>query len=215
MDKIATFFTQSTYFIQQVKEWAEIVLNFETANKYKIENSQGSEIGGIYETGHGFLKVLARLILRSHRPITIEVVDKDSSKILQLHRPFFFIWSNLTIQDTNQKKLGWAKRRFGFLLFKRYDLLDQHGNLFGKICSPFWRIWTFKIACPKTQQELAIISKKWGGILKETFSDADRFGVTFSSPNLTLEQKATIFSTAITVDFDFFEDNSNSISNAT
>jgi uncharacterized protein YxjI len=196
------------FFIQQVKEWAEILVGFETANKYEVSNKNGNSIGGIFEKGTGFIKMLSRMFLRTHRPMDIGVVNKEGKEVLNLQRPFFFFFSDLIITDNQGKLIGYAKRKFGFILFKKYDLLDKNGKIFGKISSPIYKIWTFDVTNILTNTKFATISKKWGGILKEAFSDADRFGVDLSDQSLKTEQKLIIFATAITIDFDFFEDNS-------
>ena len=56
-------------------------------------------------------------------------------------------------------------------------------------------------------RQIATISKKWGGLLKEYISDADKFGVSFEAQNLTTAQKAVIFGAALAIDFDYFENN--------
>merc|ERR1719153_1578187 len=55
-------------------------------------------------------------------------------------------------------------------------------------------------------EEVGKISKKWGGALKEMFTDADTFSVTFPK-DLDSKTKAILFGTAILVDFAYFEDN--------
>ncbi len=58
---------------------------------------------------------------------------------------------------------------------------------------------------------MGVISKKWGGALKEFFTDADKFQVQMPA-TLTIQQKAVVFGAATSVDLDFFEQNSNSAS---
>lgn len=52
------------------------------------------------------------------------------------------------------------------------------------------------------------ITKKWSGLLKEGFTDADNFGVTFPNdwPN---EQKALFLGAVFLIDFVHFEDKGN------
>ena len=57
----------------------------------------------------------------------------------------------------------------------------------------------------KGDREIGTISKNWGGLLKEMFTDADRFHVSFG--NQTWQEKAVIFSAGISIDMDFFDDN--------
>ena len=55
--------------------------------------------------------------------------------------------------------------------------------------------------------EVARISKKWSGLLKEYFTDTDNFMVEFGTKAWSAAQRAVIVATAISIDFDFFENN--------
>ena len=102
-------------------------------------------------------------------------------------------------------RLGSVHRRFA-LLSKKYDLQDQNGAVFASVKSPIWRIWKFPIL-DAVGAEKGCISKKWGGLLKEAFTDADCFLVDYGQGMWSDNQKAVILATAISIDFDFFEDN--------
>lgn len=56
----------------------------------------------------------------------------------------------------------------------------------------------------------AQISKKWGGALREIFTDADTYRVSFENGNWSRFQRRVIFAAAISIDFDFFENNQGS-----
>ena len=56
----------------------------------------------------------------------------------------------------------------------------------------------------------AEIAKKWGGGLREIFTDADTFRVAFGAGSWTPEQRTVVFAAAISIDFDFFENNQGS-----
>jgi uncharacterized protein YxjI len=95
-------------------------------------------------------------------------------------------------------------RRFG-LFSRKYDLRDSFGRTFGRVQSPLWRIWTFFVRAEDGRD--ATIGKKWGGLLREVFADADTFGVDFSQATWAPEERAVIFAAAVSIDFDFFENN--------
>lgn len=50
------------------------------------------------------------------------------------------------------------------------------------------------------------IQKKWSGLFKELYTDADNFGVEFPA-NATPTQKAILFGATFLIDFMYFEDN--------
>ncbi len=193
----------SEVFIRQVKEWGEILTGFETSNKYELLGAKGEKIGHLAEEGSGVFHFLKKQFLRSHRPMTIRVWDNSGQTFLNLRRPFFWFFSDLFIENGEGKKVGQVRRRFG-ILFKKYDLVDPRGHVFGRIKAPLWNIWTFPIL-DKRGEEVGVVSKKWGGILKEVFTDSDKFGIRF--PNWQGDQRLIALACAISIDLDFFEDN--------
>ena len=83
--------------------------------------------------------------------------------------------------------------------------MDSLGHRFAQISGPRWRLWTFPVE--GANGITATISKKWSGMLREFFSDADTFRVEFGPGGWSEEQRAIILAAAISIDFDFFENN--------
>ena len=193
-------------FVQQKKEWTEIIVDWETANRYAVMNQQKQTLGMVAERGGGVLHHLKRALFRSHRGFDIEVTDITGKSTLTLSRKFFFFFSDLFVTSGQGEKIGKIHRRFG-IIHKKYDLFDQHDQLFAQIKSPIWRLWTFPVIAAATDQVTGEISKKWGGVLREIFTDADIYRVQFQNHNWTPQQKAIVFAAAVSIDFDFFEDN--------
>jgi uncharacterized protein YxjI len=206
MSLIADLKENKMFFVQQKKELAEIVLSFETANRYIIMTPSQQLVGFIAERSEGFLTVIKRLLLKSHRGFEVEVTDSAGGRAFHLRRGFFFFFSDLFVYGEMSQLIGSIHRRFG-LLTKKYDLKDSMGRVFATIKSPVWRLWTFPIADPRGLIRGAEITKKWGGVLKEVFTDTDTYCVNFGENELSVEQKAIILAAAISIDFDFFENN--------
>lgn len=193
---------------QHARHWWEILLNWEQANQYHICNNEGRNLGLMEEHSTGFLNALMRVFLGSHRPldITVNLYQRDEV-VLELRRSFFFFFSDLDVITAEGRRLGSVHRRFG-IIYKRYDLLDESGRVFARIASPLWRLWTFPIF-NMDGEKVAVISKKWSGLAKEYFTDADNFALDFGEVDWNLPQKAVIFAAALSIDFDFFENNNN------
>ncbi len=198
----------SQLFIQQKKELAEILIDWETKNQYAIFDAQQTQLGLILERAGGAGDFIRRAFLRSHRPFDVRVTDAQGAHRLSLTRPFFFLFSTLKIEDEHGRVLGNVRRRFG-VIYKRYDLLDATERVFASIKSPRWRLWTFPVAGADGHRE-ATISKKWKGALREIFTDADTFSVDFGHFGWTTDERAVLLGAAISIDFDFFENNQGS-----
>ncbi len=204
MEGLSNFFNGSShYFIKQIKNWGEILIGVEAKNKYVVTDRSGKNVGWVIEKSSGVLNFLTRLILRSHRPLDVRVYDLEEREILRFARPFYFFFSTAMV-FVNEQPIGKIDQRFA-ILKKRYLISDRSGQEIGTIESGFLNFFTFEIES-RSGQKVGKISKKWGGLIKEIFTDGDSFGVEMSE-SLSDIEKALIFSTAISVDFDYFEDN--------
>lgn len=199
---------ENQYFIRQKKEWTEILIDFETRNQYQVIDEDQNEVGTISEVSSGIGGFMKRNVFGSHRSLDVRVHDADGSAVVRLARPFFWLFSSLDVLAEGGAKLGTVERRFG-LIRKKYDLLDEHGHCFAKISSPLWRLWTFP-AEHEREGGTAEVSKKWGGALREIFADADTFRVAIESGTWTATERWVLFAAAISIDFDFFENNQGS-----
>jgi hypothetical protein len=191
-------------FVRQRKEWVEIFVDWETRNQYSILAADGAELGLVVERAGGLWDALRRGFLRSHRPLEAAVVGSDGTPLCSFRRPFFWLFSHLVVSGPDGERMGEVSRRFG-VLYKRYDLSDHLEVRFARIASPRWRLWTFPVEGAHGQT--ATISKKWGGVLREAFSGADTFRIEFGDASWTEEQRAVILAAALSIDFDFFENN--------
>lgn len=192
--------------IKQKKELGELV-GFETRNKYSIETPEGKQIGFAAEQQKGFFGFLFRQFLGHWRTFNILVFDEFKKPILTAKHPFRFFFQRLDLYKNDNSLVGSIQQRFG-IIYKKFDIEAPNGNVIMTMQSPLWRIWTFPIY--KNDNIVSTIRKKWSGLLKETFLDADNFTVEFSHPNLTLEEKTIITIGAIFIDLKYFEKKASS-----
>ena len=190
---------------QHYRHWWEILLNWEQRNEYSVKNGEGRLVGWIVEQGKGLVAALVRVLTGSHRPFNITVLSTNFEPVIELDRRFFLLFSNMNVMGATGRRFGRVRRRFG-VLYRKYDLEDGHGRVFARIRSPLFRFWTFPVI-DASGRERAMITKKWSGLAKEFFTDADNFGVDFGEGQWMLEQRGVILAASIAIDFDFFENN--------
>lgn len=195
-------------FIRQRREVVEILIDWETRNQYEVMDAERNPLGTIVERAEGVADAALRFFLRSHRGFQIRVLGPEAELLLELSRSFFFLFSDLDVSDPGGRKLGSVHRRFG-ILYKRYDLRDATGQTFARVKSPLWRLWTFPVESGRGTGN-AVITKRWGGALREIFADADTFLIDYQEGQWTADERAVIFASAISIDFDFFENNQGS-----
>ena len=189
--------------VRQRKEWGEILTGFEQKNKYVVMDASGRELYVAVEEGGS---LLLRWFLKALRPFEINVYTFDSRPVLKLKRPFRFYFHELEIIDPNGRNLGTIQRRFS-LLRRIYSVLDNTGKEIFQLFGPILHPWTFEIR--KNESEYGKITKKWSGLFREGFSDADNFGVSFPS-TWDVSVKSLFLGAVFLIDFVHFENKGNS-----
>ncbi len=187
--------------IQQRKEWGEILSGFETRNKYNIMDSWGNQILEAEEEGGSLATIFTRFLLTHLRPFTISIFSPGGNELFVFKRPFRFFFHEIDICKPNGMVLGKVVRRFS-ILRRVYAVLDRHEREIYQLFGPILKPWTFFIQ--KDEQQLGKIVKKWSGLAKEAFTDADNFGINFPK-GIDTEQKAIFLGAVFLVDFVHFE----------
>lgn len=188
--------------VRQRKEWGEILTGFEQKNKYVVMDASGRELYAAAEEGGS---LLLRWFLKALRPFEITVYTFDSRPVLKLKRPFRFYFHELEIKGPDGGKLGSIQRRFS-LLRRIYSVADNTGKEIFQLFGPILHPWTFEIR--KNDNEYGKITKKWSGLLREGFTDADNFGVTFPA-SWDVSVKSLFLGAVFLIDFVHFENRGN------
>jgi uncharacterized protein YxjI len=179
-----------------------MLTGFETKNKYVVLDSSGEKLYMAVEEGGS---TLLRIFFKALRPFEINVLTFDGKSILKLKRPFRFFFHQLYIFDSHGTPLGTIKRRFS-VLRRIYSVFNNSGEEIFQLFGPILHPWTFEVR--KNNREYGKITKKWSGLLKESFTDADNFGVTFPDDwDITL--KALLLGAVFLIDFVHFENKGN------
>lgn len=179
--------------VRQRKSWMEILTSFDARNKYVVYDEAGNPVFNVEEQGSGFGSFMKRLFLRNLRPFTSHVEDlAGQGQLLVLKKPFRFIFHRLEVHDTAGNLIGAIQRK------------GPDGGEIATLFGPFWRPWTFKILLPGSEQEVGLIQKKWSGLLKEAFTDADNFWVDFAAVS-DHQLRAVLFAATALIDIVHFE----------
>ncbi|MCD6364810.1 MAG: scramblase [Planctomycetes bacterium] len=195
MDKLGDV---ETLLVRQQKEWGEILTGFETRNRYVVTDAGGAELYFAAEES----SLLGRWLLNTLRPFTIHVQAAGGQDVLRVKRPFRFYFHRVDVTDADAgRHLGSVERRFS-LVRRIYAVLDDNGHEIFELFGPILHPWTFEVR--REGRTLGKITKKWSGLLKEGFTDADNFGIAFP-PDLEVVQKALLLGAVFLIDFVHFE----------
>lgn len=189
--------------VRQVKEWGEILTGIETRNRYELFGEDGALVARAAEEGGGVGRMLGRLFLGSGRKATLHVVDAEGRPLLRGEKPFTWFFHRLELFEGN-RRIGAVQRRWSWFC-RRFTVENASGTAVFEIVSPFLRIWTFELRFG--DHVIGVIRKKWGGMLRELFTDADAFGVEYEDlPELEV-LRPLLVGAVFLVDFTCFEGN--------
>jgi len=185
--------------IEQQVEWLETFTEFETENRYAILDRYGNELFFAEERSSFW----GRIFLPTQRPLDIEVFNNYGNLIMTIEKPFRFFIPEINIYDENNQPIGNIKKKF-WAIRRIFFVHDSSGKEIYKIVGPIFHPWTFKIL--KNGNEVGKISKKWSGLGKEMFTDADTFNIEFPG-NATDKEKKILTGATFLIDYIYFENN--------
>lgn len=189
---------EELWVFQQV-EHLEAFIGFETANQYSVFTPDG------YEMLHAFEEsgTVSRQFMGSHRPLNIHVVDNQGDAVMTASRPFFWFRSNLQVMDGYGNHMGALYRQFG-ILGRKFALMDANDRQIAQIKGNVFRRYTFVVE-DSGGSELGRITKEWGGLLREAYTDLDTFRIRFRDRERSHEFRTLVLASAFAIDMDFFE----------
>ncbi|GMR51726.1 hypothetical protein PMAYCL1PPCAC_21921, partial [Pristionchus mayeri] len=204
--------------VQQI-ELLEIVSGWETSNKYVIMNGVGQQIYYAYEES-GFCM---QQCCGEQRGFIIHIVDNFGKEVMRVNREFKCCagcgWCAipgsccshmLTVEAPPGNVVNWLGERVSCCT-GAYQVCDQDGKVVldcedpgpcTMCCGCSDKV--FEIRTP-TKSAIGEIRKKWAGFVQEAYTDADNFGVSYSTFPL-LHTKATLIGATFLIDFAHFED---------
>lgn len=192
---------ESEIFIRQRHELGEF-LGFETRNKYEVTDRNRNIIAYAAEQNKGLIGFLSRQFLGHWRSFEIMLFAPNRQPLFKVSHPFRFFFQRMEVVDHQGRLLGAVQQRFAFL-FKRFDILAADGRVLFTMSSAPWKIWTFPFK--RDGREVAVIRKKWSGVLSEMMTDKDNFQVAFGDPAISNDERILMLASAIFVDLQYFE----------
>lgn len=189
--------TMDMVLIKQKIEWLEVFSGFESKNRYSILDSQGKEIYFAAERSSFW----SRIFLKFSRSLEIHIMNLDGGNVFKIKKPFRFIFHEGNVENAEGVFIGNIKREFSFLE-KKLRIRDKNAMEIYVLKASFFHPWIFKIY--KNEIEVGEIIKKWSGVGKEFFTDADNFIVKFPA-GITIEEKALLIAAALLIDIVYFE----------
>jgi uncharacterized protein YxjI len=185
------FFESNDYFID------EKVNYFKFGNTYNVYNKEAEQVGVINQKVTGWHKVLRLILNKAMFPFLLEVRNMDNDLQVSIRRGWTFWMSKITITDANDELIGTIKQKFKF--FKPTFTINDASEKNIATITGDWKAWDFKIS-DSNQNAIGTINKKWGGVMKEVFTRADKYYVAIAPEYAEDTNKIVIVACAITID---------------
>lgn len=160
-----------------------------------------------------------RQICGPSREFEMEITDNSGREVIHVDRPLkcnscccFCCLQEVTVSSPiSGEALGSISQQCHFLNKPTFDIQDASGTKILQIEGPLCPISccgdvNFKIF--SNDEEIGKITKQWTGLLKEAYTDADNFGVTFPL-DLDVKIKAVCLGAVFLIDFMYFEQPAN------
>jgi uncharacterized protein YxjI len=201
---VAPFVNSQRLSVRQRKRWLEILFSWESKNHYLVFDQNEQPVFEVREQGKGFGNLMKRLFMGPMRWFTADVENLAQQRsLLSLKKPFRFIFHRLEVSTPEGTSLGAIQKRWTWFR-RKYTVEDSSGQEVATLFGPFFRPWTFKIRMAGSEEEVGLLQKKWSGLGKELFSDADNFWIqmeNIQNPQL----RALLFSATVLIDVVHFE----------
>ncbi len=159
--------------VRQRADWGETFLQLETTNRYDVVDDDGESVVLVAEQAPNLSRYLALMFMGPARPLTLVAYDHDGTPLAVGEKPHRWVFWEMRVSE-GERHIGRIVKRFA-VLRRRLTVYDESDEEVLEITGSLFRPWTFKVKC--AGQEIARIRKKWSGILRESFSSADDFGL--------------------------------------
>ncbi|XP_061172756.1 phospholipid scramblase 1-like [Saccostrea echinata] len=205
--------------VKQRVELLEVITGFETKNKYDVLNSVGQQCYFAQEES----ECCHRICCGSNREYVIHISDNMGQEVMRVRHDFVCCvgccWCatdsscgyEVQIEAPVGNIIGYAKQQTSkwkphFRVFdaNRQPLYVVRGPCCGCQAICCTDDVNFPVSDLTETNVLGRIFKRWAGCGRESFTDADTFGVSFPI-DMAVTSKALLFGTVFLVDFLYYE----------
>lgn len=185
-----------------VKERVAVVKLTDTYEILDPESQQN--IGVVRDMPPGWAKWLRLLVQKTLLPTTVNVYEQESMPpVLTLRKRHHWIRTSVMVHDAGGRLLG----RFRSKLFSwggGFHIFDANDQPIGEVKGD-WKGWNFKLLDSRGMEQ-GVVTKKWAGIGRELFTNADRYMIALSdSVPVQADRVGLLLAAGLAVDIVFKE----------
>ncbi|CAG2164454.1 unnamed protein product [Oppiella nova] len=193
--------------VHQKVELLEAFVGFESANKYSIKNSLGQKVYHAVEDND----CCTRNCCGPIRPFDMKILDNNQQEVIHLYRPLRCdsclcpcLLQQMEVTAPPGNIIGYVTQEWSICVPK-FRVEDASGPVctYG-VCGDI----EFQVLSRDGSVAVGKITKQWTGLIREAFTDADHFGISFPM-DLDVNIKAVLLGACFLIDFMFFEKSGN------
>jgi uncharacterized protein YxjI len=146
------------------------------SDTYDIFDAETGEQLGVAREEISTLKKLLRLLINKKLlPTTVVIREGENGPpLLTLHRGVSFLTAKVVVADGQGNELGFFKSKL-FSFGGGFHVYDKSGTKSADVKGD-WKSWNFRFLAVDGR-ELGVVTKKWGGLMKEMFTSADNYHI--------------------------------------
>lgn len=206
----------SSFHIKQEVELLEAIIGWEQANRYTVKDQSGNIVFFVTEDSG----CCARQCCQASRAFTLSMRDNHGRLILTMDRPLNCTCcfgcccpDSLTVSGPNGQRVGSVLEGCNICL-PSFQLKDATGFTQFTVQGP---LCPMSLGCGPVEFrilnqsgfQVGVITKDWSGFVRELFTDADYFSVSFPA-DLDPSMKAVCIGALFLIDFEYFEHDKDS-----
>lgn len=186
----------------------ERVAVFKIRDTYDLlDPESGATIGLVKEETAGWARWMRLLLKKTLLPSVVNVYEReDQPPVIWLRKGPGFIHTTVKVSNGRGQEIGRFKSKL-FTLGGGFHVYDATGQKFAEVKGD-WKGWNFKLL-DANGLEIGIITKKWAGLGRELFTNADQYVISMSdSAPSGSDRSALLLAAALAVDLVFKESQS-------
>ncbi|CAA2962542.1 Hypothetical predicted protein [Olea europaea subsp. europaea] len=201
----------TSFHVKQKVELVEAILGWETGNQYSVSDQAGNKVFYVGEESN----LCLRQLCNARRAFTLTVKDVQGANVLIMDRSLDCSCcfgcccpDKLTVSTSNGQLLGTVEEEF-HILNPSFSVKNAAGSTVLRVEGPMCAMSclggsvVFQVL-NMSGVSVGTISKEWGGFVRELFTDADSFHMSFPV-DLDPAIKAVCMGALFLIDYEYFE----------
>lgn len=188
---------RNTFFVKEKVQFIKL------SNTYDIFDPETNKKIGVAKEEQTAVQKFMKIFFRGSVPTKVSLYcEETNEKVLEIYKHFAWIKPKVSVRDAIGKDIGYFKGKFKLSFGVEFNIFNALNEPMGNFKGN-WKARDFKIT-NSNGNLLGAITKKWAGIGKEFFTDADNYVIDISE-NIQNNDKILVLGACLALDSVLFE----------